>query len=316
VRQPVSQAGAMGDWRRRSPARTNGRAALQLYLERNHDTPQATRPPRGDWLAPSLITGSLRLIDVLVVLLSGLLAYYGRFGTLGIDTFKVYSLAVGCLVSLNAFHLAGLYQYQHLTNLAEQARRLLVTWPLVVGSLLMLGFAAGLLDEVSRGWVALWLIFGFVGLMAVRVVARLRILRWHQAGRLTMNIAVIGAGEHGRRFIEHLRQQERHVNIIGLFDDRRDRIPDFIAGFPVLGTVDDLLLFARRNRIDQVVVALPWGAEERLLGWLKKLKTLPADIRLCPDVIGFHLPHRGVSHIAGVPMLTSSRSRSPAGTTW
>jgi Undecaprenyl-phosphate glucose phosphotransferase len=51
------------------------------------------------------------------------------------------------------------------------------------------------------------------------------------------------------------------------------------------------------------VVALPWGAEERLLNWLKKLKTLPADIRLCPDVIGFHMPHRGVSHIAGVPML-------------
>jgi Undecaprenyl-phosphate glucose phosphotransferase len=173
----------------------------------------------------------------------------------------------------------------------------------VIGSLVILGFATGLLDEVSRAWVALWLVFGFAGLLATRSLARLQILRWYRAGRLTLNIAVIGAGEHGRRFIEHLRQQDRHVNIIGLFDDRRDRIPDFIAGFPVLGTVDDLLLFARRYRIDQVIVALPWGAEERLLGWLKKLKTLPADIRLCPDVIGFHLPHRGVSHIAGVPML-------------
>ncbi len=276
---------------------------VQLYLERTGNTEQEPRPPRGDWLAPSLITGSLRLVDVAVVLASGLLAYYARFATLGVDTFKIYSLAIGCLVTLNVFQLAGLYQFQHLTNLVEQARRLLVAWPLVIGSLLMLGFAAGLLDEVSRAWVAMWLLFGFVGLAAARALGRLQILRWYQAGRLTLNIAVIGAGEHGRRFIEHLRQQERHVNIIGLFDDRRDRIPDFIAGFPVLGTVDDLLLFARRYRIDQVVVALPWGAEDRLLNWLKKLKTLPADIRLCPDVIGFHLPHRGVSHIAGVPML-------------
>ncbi len=283
--------------------RKSGRDVLQLYLDRTDDTAWSSPSRQGDWLAPSLITGSLRLIDVLVVLLSGIVAYYGRFGWLGIDTFKIYSLATGCLVAVNAFHLAGLYQFQYLTDLAEQARRLLVSWPLVVGSLVMLGFAAGLLDEVSRGWVALWLLFGFCGLLAVRAATRLQILRWHRAGRLTMNIAVIGAGEHGRRFIEHLRRQERHVNVIGLFDDRRDRIPDFIAGFPVLGTVDDLLLFARRHRIDQVVVALPWGAEERLLDWLKKLKTLPADIRLCPDVIGFHLPHRGVSHIAGVPLL-------------
>jgi len=276
---------------------------VQLFLEQTEKTEERPRPKGGDWLAPSLITGSLRLIDVVIVLASGLAAYYARFGAVGIDTFKIYSLAIGCLVTLNVFHLAGLYQFQHLTNLVEQARRLLVAWPLVIASLLMLGFAAGLLDDVSRAWVALWLLFGFCGLMTLRALARLQVLRWNRAGRLTLNIAVIGAGEHGKRFIEHLRQQERHVNIIGLFDDRRDRIPDFIAGYPVLGTVDDLLLFARRYRIDQVVVALPWGAEERLLAWLKKLKTLPADIRLCPDVIGFHLPHRGVSHIAGVPML-------------
>ena len=296
----VVAANARSEWPSAADERQN---SVQLYLDREQQTRRTRHATRGDWLAPSLISGSLRLIDVLVVLASGLAAYYARFTTLGIDAFTIYNLAIGCFVSLNAFHLAGLYQFQILTDLAEQTRRLLITWPLVVAGLVMLGFVTGLLDEVSRGWVALWLIFGFAGLVLARACVRLQLLRWYRAGRLTLNIAVIGAGEHDRRFIEHLRQQERHVNIIGLFDDRRDRIPDFIAGFPVLGTVDDLLLFARRHRIDQIIVALSWGAEDRLLGWLKKLKTLPADIRLCPDVIGFHLPHRGVSHIAGVPML-------------
>ncbi|MEZ5863905.1 MAG: hypothetical protein R3D25_07455 [Geminicoccaceae bacterium] len=50
-------------------------------------------------------------------------------GTLEIDTFTTYSLAIGALVSLNAFQFAGLYQFQHLTQLAEQARRLLLAWP-------------------------------------------------------------------------------------------------------------------------------------------------------------------------------------------
>ena len=114
---------------------------------------------------------------------------------------------------------------------------------------------------------------------------------------------MIGAGEHGRRFVEHLRHGEQSVNLIGLFDDRRERVPDYVAGYPVLGTVDDLLIFARHHRIDQVVVALPWGAEARLLGWMKKLRNLPVEVRLCPDMIGFHLPHSGVSHIGGVPLL-------------
>ncbi len=276
---------------------------VQLILEHDKGLRQPKAGRRADWLAPNVVTGMLRLGDVVIVLLSGLGAYVFRFGTFHVDTFTTYSLAIGALVSLNAFQLAGLYQFQHLTQLPEQARRLLLAWPLVLGLLLLLGFAAGLLDSVSRGWVALWLITGFVGLFGQRCLVRLQILRWSRTGRLTRNIAVIGAGEHGRRFIEHLRRQQRHVNIIGLFDDRRDRIPDYIAGYPVLGTIDDLLVFARQHRIDQVVVALPWGAEERLLGWLKKLKSLPADIRLCPDVIGFHLPHRGVSHIAGVPLL-------------
>jgi Undecaprenyl-phosphate glucose phosphotransferase len=80
-------------------------------------------------------------------------------------------------------------------------------------------------------------------------------------------------------------------------------VPDYVAGYPVLGTIDDLLRFARHNPVDQVVLALPWSAERRLLGCVRKLRSLAVDVRLCPDHIGFHLPHRGVVHVAGVPLL-------------
>ena len=50
-------------------------------------------------------------------------------------------------------------------------------------------------------------------------------------------------------------------------------------------------------------MALPSYAEERLLACIKKLRSLPVDVRLCPDRIGFHLPHRQVSHLGGLPLL-------------
>ena len=131
-----------------------------------------------------------------------------------------------------------------------------------------------------------------------------QIKRWQAGGRLTRNLVIVGAGEHGQRLIEHLaRHGDRAERIIGVFDDRHGRVPDYVAGYPVLGTVNELLAFARRNPIDQIIVALPWDAENRLLAWMKKLRSLPVDVRLCPDMIGFHLPHRQVTHVGGVPML-------------
>ncbi|MEZ5863906.1 MAG: hypothetical protein R3D25_07460 [Geminicoccaceae bacterium] len=98
------------------------------------------------------------------------------------------------------------------------------------------------------------------------------------------------------------------------FDDRRDRIPDYIAGYPVLGTIDDLLVFARQHRIDQIVVALPWGAEERLLGWLKKLKSsLPTSASARTSSASI-CRHQACRISVACRCSTSSRSRSPAGT--
>ena len=67
-----------------------------------------------------------------------------------------------------------------------------------------------------------------------------------------------------------------------------------VGGYPVLGGIDDLVDSARRSMVDQVIVALPCSAEQRILDLMKTLRSLPIDVRLCPDMIGFHLagPHR------------------------
>ena len=76
-------------------------------------------------------------------------------------------------------------------------------------------------------------------------------------------------------------QRHTDLRICGVFDDRaEDRSPDVVVGFPKLGTVDDLVEFARRTRIDLIIFTLPITAEERILQMLRKLWVLPIDIRL------------------------------------
>ena len=44
-----------------------------------------------------------------------------------------------------------------------------------------------------------------------------------------------------------------------------------VEGVPKLGTVDDLIEFRRRTRVDLVIFSLPVSAEGRILQMLKKL---------------------------------------------
>ena len=66
-----------------------------------------------------------------------------------------------------------------------------------------------------------------------------------------------------------------------MFDDRSgDRAPDDIDGVKKLGSFDELVRFARSNRVDTLLVALPTTAETRVLELLKRLWVLPVEIRL------------------------------------
>ncbi len=263
---------------------------------------------RRDWLLPGVVVGMLRLSDALIVILASLVAYITRFRDFDdLGTFQVYGCVIAVLLTINVFQLAGLYNFNKLTDLYAQTPRVLGCWALVMIGMLALGFLAKIpLVASSRLWVGLWFSYGFVGLFAARILLRHQIGRWQQAGRLARNVAIVGTGPHGKRLIEHMvANRSQAERIVGVFTDLKrdaDSISS-LAGHPVLGGVDDLVETARRSQIDQVIVALPCSAEQRILDLMKTLRSLPIDVRICTDMIGFHLPDRSVSHVGGVPML-------------
>jgi Undecaprenyl-phosphate glucose phosphotransferase len=74
-----------------------------------------------------------------------------------------------------------------------------------------------------------------------------------------------------------------------------------VAGYPRLGTVDDLLVYARHVQIDQVIFALPISAEGRILAMLRKLWVLPVDIRLAAHANRLRFRPRSYTFIGAVP---------------
>jgi Undecaprenyl-phosphate glucose phosphotransferase len=124
-------------------------------------------------------------------------------------------------------------------------------------------------------------------------------------GRLDRRTAIVGGGEPAESLITLLEhEKDTGLQLCGVFDDRADdRSPEMVANYPKLGTVDDLVEFARRTRLDLVIFTLPVTAEQRILQMLRKLSVLPIDIRLSAHMAKLRLRPRSYSYIGSVPVL-------------
>jgi Undecaprenyl-phosphate glucose phosphotransferase len=214
------------------------------------------------------------------------------------------AMAASSLLVANIFQALNLYSIRSLSNVPRQIGRVTLAWTGVLALLIAVAFVTKVSANFPRGWGILWFVWTLGAFIAVRFAVAGVIGRWMEAGRMTRDIAIVGAGPHGRRLIQHLREAGgSDYRIVGVFDDRAARGLEPIEGVPVRGTVDDLIDYARRNQVDQIVVALPWAAEIRVMTILKKLWELPVDIRLAPDMIGFRLAHCSYSELGHVPVL-------------
>ena len=238
-------------------------------------------------------------IGALALLALGLrAAESGSFAPGEIMAVAVVSLAIGA-----GLHASGAYRLEALRAPLATLLRVASIW---CGALLALMALVVLLQAEGRfsaDFLWRWLVGGLVFLVAERALVGVWTRRMSRLGRFDRYAVIVGGGPMAEMLLETLsRQPLSDLRILGLFDDRGDeRSPDVIAGYPKLGTVDELLVFARNVRLDQVIFALPVSAEGRILGMLRKLWVLPVDIRLAAHANRLRFRPRAYSFIGAVP---------------
>lgn len=254
-----------------------------------------------------LIVLGFRIIDVLAVLIAGGISYWARHGTLQVPEDYWVAILLAAFLSTTYMHFAGLYSYSNLAAFTLQFGTVTAMWASVFVTLIAMAYFAHISDNYSRFWGATWFTLTLILFGAGRVALALQVERWARRGELDINIAIVGAGDFGRRLVHHLENRKGSgYRIVGVFDDRQTRIPDEIEGHPVRGTVDDLLDYMRGNRVDEIIVAVPWRAGGRLRNLIGRLQTVAADVMLCPEEILLEIPNIGYDDVAGVPMLKLS----------
>ncbi|MBZ0325526.1 MAG: undecaprenyl-phosphate glucose phosphotransferase [Alphaproteobacteria bacterium] len=252
----------------------------------------------------TVLAGLLRIVDLLLILAIGFATYWLRNRTVDLAERDLAALAVAGLLAVIYLHVARVYEGERLGRLNVQIVNAAAAWGGVVLTLLAIGYFTKTSANFSRIWLAAWFTGALVALVLVRLCAAALFEYWRTKERLQTRAAVLGAGEAGRRLVAYLRAQGAPgLRLVGLFGDSSAGFEREVAGIPERGTVDDLLDFARREQLDEILIAVPWDASDRLRDWTDKLRTLPVTVKLYPENVDPEVPVRGVSFVGGLPML-------------
>ncbi|WEX78567.1 undecaprenyl-phosphate glucose phosphotransferase [Sinorhizobium numidicum] len=261
---------------------------------------------RADTYTPAMITGLIRLLEFCVLFTIGY-AINAQYVEPAFEELPVYLaiLAGGSALAVAAMQIADTYQVPALRAWLRMTPRILGAWAAAFGAIALALFFLKSGHLYSRVWVAAWFAAGAFFLITERAFIAYSIRRWSRNGTMERRAVVVGGGQPAKdliRTIEH--QPDNDIRICGIFDDRDERrSPNIIAGYPKLGTVNELVEFARLARIDMLIISLPLTAEKRILELLKKLWILPVDIRLAAHANNLRFRPRSYSHVGQVPML-------------
>ncbi|MEO1576491.1 MAG: undecaprenyl-phosphate glucose phosphotransferase, partial [Pseudomonadota bacterium] len=169
-------------------------------------------------------------------------------------------------------------------------------------------FALKASDQLSRVRVFASFFSSAAFVLGGRVALSRFLIHSARARRIGHRIVVLGGGERGQQLIEYLRSRnDPMTHIVGVFDDRSDRVPREVSGVPVLGGLRELSDFVRNNPCDEVLVALPGSAHERIMQIVNELRVLPLHVSLCPDFAGLKFLPTSYRDCSGVPVLAMAR---------
>jgi Undecaprenyl-phosphate glucose phosphotransferase len=131
---------------------------------------------------------------------------------------------------------------------------------------LVVAFLTKTSEDLSRIWIVLWVGSGMLFLCAARVVLARRLEAWRATGRLRRRVAILGERDGPRLARELQRRCREEVEVVGVF-----------------ATVDAIVASPSARRADEVVIALPPRAAQRIEMIRRELLILPVDVSLWLD---------------------------------
>ncbi|MBD9414960.1 undecaprenyl-phosphate glucose phosphotransferase [Pseudomonas sp. PDM16] len=247
-----------------------------------------------------------RLLHGFTAVLPGVLLTWALNGESALTEHYAALLVFFGLITVLIFQSTGVYDDELFSNMLR-FRLMFFSWLAAFSLLAFMHQALGLFPLIPIQQLLTWFVAVLLLLGAERLLLLGGLHLLARTGRHLQNAVILGGTDNGVRIAEYMqRNADIRLGLIGFIDDRNTRVEDTLANLPVLGDTKLLEQMIREDRVQQVLVALPWSAETRIGHVVARLRKLPVTVLLAPDMLALRHSHNRITEVSGLPMFNAS----------
>ena len=233
----------------------------------------------------------LAAYDIIAVSVSYFLALWFRFDCMFSEIPAKYLepyfwfapiYAAACLVVFWRLRL-----YKSIWRFASFTEMIYVTLSSVITSAIHIVGITLLFERMPISYYIIGMGIQFLLVLGVRFSYRFILLEHRRMNKdaVEKRVMLVGAGDAGQRILRDImRMREERARVCCIIDDNPNKWGRYIAGVPVVGGRDDILLNAEKYKIDKILVAIPSASTEDKRDILNICKETGCELKNLPSV--------------------------------
>lgn len=259
----------------------------------------------------NFLTQVYALFDFVFVIIVFLFSWWLKFESgwmtfeshLAIKHYFGWSIAYA-LISIAVGYLMGYYTPKRKRTFSFEAFKIIQVHSLSFLLLLSVLFIVKEVD-ISRAFLGLFLVNNLILAGIYRFFIKKSLQRLRQRGFNKQFILIAGAGSLGRRFYKNLMQHpELGFEVVGFLDDHLEEHEYQYRNYkPILGTLSDIEAILQKATIDEVIIALPLNAYEKLGDIILACEKAGVKVLIIPDYYDYLPAKPFFDNFAGIPLI-------------
>lgn len=228
----------------------------------------------------------LILIDAIILSVVPIIALLLRFeGIIPVQEFQIFRTCLPwmVLISLAIFYFYGMYhRIWHYARIRDLIA-IIGAATLSQAAIFIVTVMADI--PVPRSVIILTWFLSIGAIGASRLMFKVNLDLVTESKGNKDNLLIVGAGDAGAMLVRELEQNAAATtNIIGFVDDDEKKRNGRLAGFPILGNVNELPQVVKTNKVDEIVIAIPSADGDTIRHVDSQCRKTGAKVRIMPGI--------------------------------
>jgi exopolysaccharide biosynthesis polyprenyl glycosylphosphotransferase len=218
------------------------------------------------------------------------------------------------ILTILLFQIRGLYRLPRWTTLLDEASGIANGATTAMALVILYSFLQQFYPS-RLVFIFAWIII-IALLISKRIAVRLARERLWLRGIGVDRVAVIGAGRAGQRVMQFLLgQPQLGYQVVGYVDDQPPA-HDWVIATQLrlerprhLGSSEHIRDIVRRERVDEVIIALPPTAHREMMNIMSQCRAEDIEFMLVPDLFELAMDRVNIYEMAGMPLISLNPAR-------